>query len=190
MNTHSADSAQHTATNINAPADPLAASRQTLRDFGRHFDYDVSYLLELADASPEAFRAFEAAMPMARVQSAASTEALHIAKIAGMRAQDCGPCTELALKIAREAGVAETVIQGALHGGQGLDAEQRDLHDYARAVALNEEMDPALLPRLKARLGRAALAEIAVNLVGMRLYPTLKRALGHAKSCALFPALQ
>ncbi len=174
---------------ISAP-DPLAASRQALADFGRHYDYDVGYLLELADASPEAFRAFEAAMPMARVRKAAPVEALHIAKIAAMRAQDCGPCTELALKIAREAGVAEPVVQGALRGGKALDAAQRDIHDYARAVALNEDMDPALLSRLEARLGKAALAEIAVNLVGMRLYPTLKRALGHAKSCALIPALQ
>jgi hypothetical protein len=170
--------------------DSLAASRQALQEFGRHFDYDVSYLLELADASPDAFRAFEAAMPMSRVQKIAPIEAVQIAKIAGMRAQDCGPCTELCLKIAREAGVAEAVIQGALRGGKGLGAEQRDIHDYARAVALNEEMDPELLPRLEGRLGKAALAEIAVNLVGVRIYPTLKRALGHAKSCALIPALQ
>ncbi len=171
-------------------SDPLAASRQALQEFGRHFDYDVGYLLELADASPEAFRAFEAAMPMSRVQKVAPAETVQIAKIAGMRAQDCGPCTELCLKIAREAGVAEPVIQGALRGGEGLNAEQRDIHDYARAVALNEEMDPELLPRLEARLGKAALAEIAVNLVGMRIYPTLKRALGHAKSCSLIPALR
>lgn len=170
--------------------DPLAASRQALQEFGRHFDYDVSYLLELADASPEALRAFEAAMPMSRVRKVAPVEAVQIAKIAGMRAQDCGPCTELCLKIAREAGVTEMVIQGALRGGKGLNAEQRDIHDYARAVALNEEMDPELLPRLEARLGKAALAEIAVNLVGVRIYPTLKRALGHAKSCSFFPALQ
>ena len=124
------------------------------------------------------------------MQKVAQVEALHIAKIAGMRAQDCGPCTELSLKIAREAGVAEAVIQGALRGGKGLDAEQRDIHDYARAVALNEEMDPELLPRLEVRLGKAALAEIAVNLVGMRLYPTLKRALGHSQSCALIPSLR
>lgn len=171
-------------------SDSLADSRQALQEFGRHFDYDVGYLMELAEASPEAFRAFEAAMGMSRVRTVAPVEAVQIAKIAGMRAQDCGPCTELCLKIAREAGVEEAVIQGALRGGKGLNAEQRDIHDYARAVALNEEMDPELLPRIEARLGKAALAEIAVNLVGVRIYPTLKRALGHAKSCSFFPALQ
>jgi hypothetical protein len=176
--------------NTSSSSDPLAASREALLNFGRHFDYDVGYLLELADASPEAFRAFEAAMPMTRVRKFATAEDVHIAKIAGMRAQDCGPCTELSLKLAREDGVAEAVIQGALRGGKGLNAEQLEIHDYARAVALNEEMEPELMPRLEARLGKAALAEIAVNLVGIRIYPTLKRALGHAKSCALIPALQ
>src|SRR5690554_4143214 len=123
-------------------SDRRSRSRATLEDFGWHYGYDVSYLLELLDASPEAFFAFEAAMPMSRVKGEAPTEALHIAKIAAMRAQDCGLCTELSLKLAREAGVAETVIQAALRGGAGLTAEQREIHDYARAVALDENLDP------------------------------------------------
>lgn len=57
--------------------------------------------------------------------------------------------------------MAEEVIQGALRGGKGLNAEQRDVHDYARAVVLNEEMDPELLSRLRARVGEEALAETA-----------------------------
>lgn len=169
--------------------DSLQASRERIRDFGRHYDYDVSFLEELMEASPEAFRAFEAAMPMGRVRKAAPAEAVFIAKIAAMRAQDCGSCTELNVKMAREAGVAGPVIRGALWGGEGLNGEQRDLHDFGRFVALNEELPPDLLPRLKARWGDEVLAEITVNVVAMRLYPALKRALGHAKSCSLFPSL-
>lgn len=57
--------------------DPLQASRESIRDFGRHCDYDVGFLEELLmDASPEAFRAFEAAMPMGRVRKAAPMEAM------------------------------------------------------------------------------------------------------------------
>ena len=167
----------------------LEPSRKMLRGFGKHYDYDVGYLEELLDTSPEAFRAFEAAMPMARVKKEAPKEAIFIAKIAAMRAQDCGPCTELSLKMAREAGLEEPVIQGALRGGKGLTDEQREVHDYAVAVALNEELDPELLARLQERLGRAAVAEIAVNIIATKLYPTLKRALGHAQSCSIFPAL-
>lgn len=174
----------------NASTDNLKASREALRGFGRHYDYDVSYLEELMDASPGAFKVFEDAMAMGRYQKAAPVEFLSLAKIAAMRRQDCGPCTELGVKMARELGVPETVIQGALHGGKGLNAGQLDIYHYARGVAAGEELDPELLTRLQARHGKEVVAELAVAIVAMRLYPTLKRALGHAKSCSLVPSLR
>lgn len=169
--------------------DPLAAARQAIQAFGQHYDYDITYLEELMDASPGAFQVFEAAMGMGRFQKAAPEELLMLAKIAAMRVQDCGPCTLLGVKMAREKGLSETIIGGALHGGQGLNAEQRDVYDYAHGVAANEELDPELLPRLRARWGAEVVGELAVNIVSTRLYPTLKRALGHAQSCALIPEL-
>ena len=169
--------------------DKITAARQYLQAFGQQYDYDVSYLQELIDTSPGAFQAFEGAMSTGRFQKAAPTELLTIAKLTATRTEDCGPCTELGMKMAREAGVPEAIIQGAVHGGRGLSSEHLDIHHYARAVAGNEEMDPELLPRLEARWGREVMAELAVAIVGARVYPTLKRALGHAKSCALIPAL-
>ena len=132
------------------PSDKIAASRAALRGFGQHYDYDVSYMEELLDASPGAFAAFEAAMPMGQYRKEVPLHLLFIAKIAAMRQQDCGPCTELGMKIAREAQVPEAVIRGALHGGKGLNDEQLDVYHYARGVAANEELDPELLPRLQA----------------------------------------
>ncbi len=169
--------------------DDLEASRKMIRGFGEHYDYDTGYLEELMDASPVAWRAFEAAMPMARVQKAAPVELLMIAKLAAMHAQDCGPCTVLNVKMARGAKVPEEVIRAVLRGGEGLDAGRRDVFDYARAVALNMDMDEDLLPRLRDRLGAEVVAELAVNILAMKLYPTIKRALGHSESCALMPEL-
>jgi hypothetical protein len=169
--------------------DTLAASRQNIQAFGQHYDYDVSYLEELMDASPGAFQAFEAAMGMGRYQKSAPDELLMIAKIAAMRLQDCGPCTLLGVKMAREKGLPEALIQAALHQGKGLTPDQRDIYDYARGVTANVDLDPDLLPRLHARLGCEVVAEIALNIVSTQLYPTLKRALGHAQSCALIPEL-
>ncbi len=175
--------------NTATTTDPLAVSREAIRAFGQHYDYDVTYIEELMEMSPGAFHAFEAAMPLGQYQKAAPTELLTIARIAAMRVEDCGPCMELGIKIVREAGVSEHIIRGALHGGKGLNAELLDVYNYARAVAANEEMDSELLPRLKARWGGEVIAELAIAITGTRLYPTLKRALGHAKSCALFPSL-
>ena len=167
----------------------MAASREALRGFGKHYDYDVSYLEELLDSSPGAFLAFEAAMPMGQYRKTVPLDLLFVAKIAAMRQQDCGPCTELGMKIAREAQVPEGVIRGALQGGRGLNEEQLDVYHYARGVAANGELDPELLPRLQARWGKEVVAELALAIVATRLYPTLKRALGHAKSCSLMPEL-
>ncbi|HSI62082.1 MAG TPA: hypothetical protein VLE43_03160 [Candidatus Saccharimonadia bacterium] len=169
--------------------DKIAAAREGLRAFGQHYDYDVSYLEALMEASPGAFLAFEGAMNTGRYQKAAPTELLVIAKITALRTEDCGPCTELGIKMAREKGVSDAVLHGALHGGKGLSPEHLEIHQYAHAVTTNEEMDPDLLPRLEARWGREVMAEIGLAIVGARIYPTMKRALGYAKSCSLIPGL-
>lgn len=169
--------------------DRLRAARTSIHAFGLHYDYDVSYLEELMETSPGAFLAFEAAMGMGRYRQAAPLDLLTIAKLTASRVEDCGPCTLLGVKMAREAGVPEAVIQGALHGGKGLSAEQREVYDYARAVATNVAPDPALLHRIEQRWGREVIAELALGIVAARIYPTLKRGLGHAVSCALIPEL-
>lgn len=169
--------------------DKLAVSRERIRGFGAHYDYDVSYLEELMDVSPIAFQAFEGAMPMAQVRKAAPVEAILIAKLTAAQAEDCGPCLALGVKIAREAGLPDALIRGVLRGGEGLNAEQLDLLRYARGVAVNEGMDQEVFARVEARWSREVMAELAVNIIAMRMYPTMKRALGYAKSCALMPEL-
>ncbi|MEZ0389104.1 MAG: hypothetical protein ACAI34_18660 [Verrucomicrobium sp.] len=178
-----------TTSPIPTSTDPINASRQYLRAFGQHYDYDVSYVEELLEASPGAFQAFEGAMATGQYRKAAPLELLALVKLTATRVEDCGPCTLLGVKMAREAGVAETVIQGALHRGRGLPPEQLEVHQYAHAVAANEPLDPEFLSRLKSRLGAEVMAELAVAIVGARIYPTLKRAMGHASSCSLIPEL-
>lgn len=166
-----------------------SAARETIQSFGKHYDYDVSYLEEFMDASPGAFQAFAPVMPMGRYRKAAPVELIFIAKIAASRVEDCGPCLLLGVKMAREAGVSEAIIQGALHGGKGLSPEFKEVHEYAQAVAVNSERVTELLPRIEERWGREVVAELALAIVAVAVYPTLKRALGHAQSCALIPEL-
>lgn len=162
---------------------------EEIRKFGAHYDYDVSYLEALAEASPGAFEAFVQAMGLGRYRRKAPVDLLAIAKLVALRAEDCGPCTELNVKMAREAGVPEPVIRGALRRGEGLTPEQRDVYEYARAVAANSGMDPELLPRLQERYGHEVVAELAIAVVASRLYPTLKRGLGFDRSCSRVPSL-
>jgi AhpD family alkylhydroperoxidase len=173
----------------NTSTDKITASREAIRAFGRHYNYDVGYVEDLMDASPGAFAAYEAAMPMGQYQKASPTELLAIAKLATSQVEDCGPCLELGVKLARESKVTESVIRGTLRGGEGLSPEQLDVYRYARGVAENEDLDPELLPRLENRWGREVIAELAIAIVATRMYPALKRALGYAKRCSLMPEL-
>lgn len=170
--------------------DRNAAAKTALTGFSQHYNYDVTAMEELLEASPGAFHAFfGAAQTLGQFRGVAPKELLAIVKIATVRAEDCGPCLELALKMMAEEGVENPIIQGALHGGKGLSPEYLEVHDYARAVTLNQAMDPDCLPRLRKRWGEDVMAELAVTCLAAGLYPAIKRALGHAKSCSLFPAL-
>lgn len=167
----------------------LATSRENIQAFGKHYDYDVTYLLEFTDASPGAFQAFEPIMPMGRYRKAAPLELMTVVKLAASRVEDCGPCLLLGVKMAREAGVPEEIIRGALQGGKGLSPELKEAHDYARAVAVNSSAVAEMLPKLEQRWGQEVMAELALVIVAMATYPTLKRALGHAQSCSVIPEL-
>jgi hypothetical protein len=59
------------------------------------------------------------------------------------------------------------------------------LRCYAVAVAGGDTPDAADLEQLRERHGTAGLHEIGLNIAGTLLYPTIKRATGHAQSCAL-----
>jgi len=170
-------------------ADKIAAARQYIRAFEQHYDYDVSYMEALMDASPGVFQVYEVAMPMGQYQKAAPTELLTIVKLTTAQVEDCGPCLKLGIDMARENKVPEYIIHGALKGGKGLSAEQLDVYRYARSVAENIDLDPDLLPRLEERWGREVIAELAIAIVATRMYPALKRGLGYAKRCALMPDL-
>jgi hypothetical protein len=56
---------------------------------------------------------------------------------------------------------------------------------FGRVVCQN---DPMMLEKgaaIEARFGRKALVDLAMAVALARFYPTLKRALGHSKSCTL-----
>ena len=98
----------------NTSSDKITASREAIRAFAQHYNYDVGYVEALMDASPGAFSAYETAMPMGQYQKAAPTDLLMIAKLATTQVEDCGPCLELGVKIARESKVPESIIRGHL----------------------------------------------------------------------------
>lgn len=77
---------------------------ERIEAFGREFEYDVSYIRSIYDVSEAAFDAFAAAQGMSATREVLPADAHAVACVATMLEADCGPCTELNLRIAASTG--------------------------------------------------------------------------------------
>lgn len=165
-----------------AVAEP-AATRAWLREFGTKYQYDTGYMQQLLDLSPAAYDTFAAAMGMSGHRVHLPLDAHHVACISALMADDCGACTQLDVRMALEAGIDRELLRQLLEEPAKLPAALRMVHDYATHVVKQGNADPARVTALRAQYGDAAFAELAVNVLGVRIYPALRRALGAETAC-------
>ncbi len=154
-----------------------------LNAFGQAYGYDASYLIDLNRASPGAFEAFAASQPLGHYRSELSLEAHFVARITTMQAEDCGPCGQLNLLMAVEAGVDRELLEWLIHEPDRLPQELARVRAHVRQVLGQDPVDPEGVEALRASLGDAAFAELATAIVGSLIYPTLKRAMLASMSC-------
>lgn len=157
-----------------------------LSAFEEHYQYDATYLKELLRVHPEAYEAFSQFTAMANYRKVLTVEAHFVAKIATSVTEDCGPCTQLGVRKAREAGVSPEIIRGALQReGATLPDDLEVLRKYAVGVATNS-LEDGHLEKVRDYVGEEGLAELSLCIASVRVYPCMKRALGYAgKSCEL-----
>lgn len=162
--------------------DPVA-TRAWLREFGATHAYDTGYLEQLLELSPAAYGAFAAAMGMAEHRVHLPVDAHFVACISALLADDCGACTQLNLRMAVAAGVDRKILRQLLDDPSRLPPVLRLVHEHATQVVHGGNADAARTARLRAALGDEAFGELAVNILGCRIYPALRRALGAEVSC-------
>jgi len=163
----------------------IAAYRTEIDNFEAHYKYDSTYMRELLDHSPEGFAKFNSFMPLSSHIEKLKLEDYWVAKLAAMQVEDCGECLQLNVRMALEAGVPKTLVQAAIQGGRDLPDQLRDVYDYAKSVANHELVDNELMDRIEARFDKGALLEFGLCIATAKVFPTIKRALGYAKTCSL-----
>ncbi len=153
--------------------------------FERRWGYDAGYMRAVIRASPGGFIGFALGTRAADAR-AAPAEALFAARLAGVLAEDCGPCTQLAVDMALAHGVDPAVVRGVLAGDVAAMDESAGLAFRFARASLARDMDAAdpLRDEIVRRWGEKALVAIGLSLVAARMYPTLKYALGHGKACS------
>ena len=153
--------------------------------FELRWGYDASYMRHVLRANPVSFLKFAVVTGVAD-RRAAPPEALAAALLAGVLAEDCGPCAQLAVDIATADGVPPQVLHGILAGDQAAMGEAAAVTwRFAQAsLAHDLEAGEAARAAVAARWGDAGLVALSLTLMTGRMYPTLKYALGHGVACS------
>jgi alkylhydroperoxidase family enzyme len=152
------------------------------RQLGESLDW-MRHILRL---SLSGFRKVVRFTPMADHRAAAPRDVWHVARIAAIRHEDCGPCLQIIVNEALHDGVSPTIVRAVLGNDAGALGPRLDLaRRFAMAVAAHADEAEGLRQQLVVDVGEEALVDLALTIAGVRVYPTIKRALGYATSCRL-----
>jgi|SRR5579885_3247518 len=151
----------------------------------RKFGENVDYLRDIAMVSRAAVYKFALFLLFAKHRKAAPVNAYYLASIGALKHEDCGPCLQIAVNQALADGVSPELLRAAIAGGDALDEDHRLYLDFGRAVSANAPDAEELRRKVAEKLGPAAMVDLAIAIACARVFPALKRGLGHARSCSL-----
>jgi AhpD family alkylhydroperoxidase len=161
-------------------------SEAMIRYGERKLGVTLDYMREIAANAPASFRLLGRVSQIGQSLKPVDRHATHMAALGAAMHDDCGTCVQIHINLARQQGVAEDVLRRAVMGEAGsLPAPLAAAFRFGEAVAANDPEMHELRERLEADFGKRAVIEMAIAIAFARFYPTLKRALGHAKSCAV-----
>jgi hypothetical protein len=157
-----------------------------LRSFARRYDYDTGYMQAMWDESPAAFLKFSLLTPSSFHREAAPVEAYFASKLVGALSEDCGPCTQLVVNMAREAGMAHPQIEAVLRRDlAAMSPETRAGFLFADAVIRKLPEEDDAREAVRALWGTRGVIDLTLGMSVGRVYPMTKAGLGFAKECRL-----
>jgi hypothetical protein len=159
-------------------------ARRMLRAYGKRYGYDVSYLEMMLDDSPAAFFKFAPIMKASAHREAVPVDAAFAAKMVGALAEDCGPCTQLVVDMALEAGMPRDQVEAVLRRDPRAMNEATTLgFRFADAVVRKAAEDDEFRDVVRAQWGQKGVIDLTLALQMGRMFPMLKASLGYAKEC-------
>ncbi len=155
-----------------------------LTEFSERYDYDVSYMRHMLKVSPAAFSKFAKLTELSQHCEAAPKDALFAAKIVGAVAEDCGPCVQLVVNMAREAGMARNQIIAVLERDRTAMSEETVLgFQFADSVVRRSSSDDEVREAVQTQWGEAAVIDLTLAVQIGRVFPMVKAGLGFARTC-------
>ena len=148
------------------------------------YGVSMDYWRHISRVLPSALARLEAIGGQAALRTAAPVSAQFLACLGAVHAEDCGPCVQIYAREAVREGVNRAWVASALEGRLDELPEAEVLaFRFGQAVATGAEELDDLRGELVARLGEAAVVDLAIGAAAARFWPALKRGLGFASAC-------
>ncbi|MFO0697842.1 MAG: hypothetical protein U0236_01345 [Nitrospira sp.] len=151
----------------------------------------TGYITELGEASFSGFIKFVLFLPLAGHRGSTDSTLLHVARLVAFRHEDCGSCLQGAINVALDEGVAPSSIAAVLDGNHSTMPPAVSLIvRFTEGVLAMDSSECEPRQEILARYGVTTLAELSLAIASARVFPTVKRGLGHSVSCdAVKPAI-
>ena len=152
--------------------------------FGAHYDYDVSYLYDLIDLSPDAAAALNGFKEFYKYRGPAGGQAVWTgALLASTLEGDCGPCAQLVISMAMESGGDPDQIRACVEG-RATEAGKTGLgFRFAEMAIKGDAQADRLRAEIQSAYGSKAAVSCAFAAASGRVYPVIKRGIGHGAPC-------
>ena len=165
---------------MNALADRLIAQQEN------KLGAELGTLRAVAASSTAAFAKFGLAAPLLEHRKHVAPGPWHLARLAATRVQDCGTCVQIVVDAARADGVPADRLRSALAGElDALAPEEAAAWRYGEAVAGRSDAVADAVQAARRAFGDKGLAELALAVATVQLFPILKRGLGQDVACRL-----
>jgi hypothetical protein len=159
-------------------------ARRMLRATSKRYGYDTSYLDMMLKESPSAFFKFAPVMKAAGHREVIPVDASFAAKLVGALAEDCGPCIQLVVDMALEAGMPKDQIEAVLRRDPRAMNDATVLgYRFADAVVRRSQDDGEYRDAVRAEWGEKGVIDLTLALQMGRMFPMVKAGLGYAKEC-------
>ncbi|MCW5651945.1 MAG: hypothetical protein KIS62_19535 [Ramlibacter sp.] len=160
---------------------------KALTAFERRWSYAMDYARQIWRTRRMDFVRFNLATGLGGARGDLPLAPWHLARLAAVLHEDCGPCAQLVADMALAQGVPPVVLQAALTHDLGslarLDADAALAWDFVRAWTARRPHVEGLREQCQRRFGARGFQTLVLAAMGVRLYPQVKLALGYAQTC-------
>lgn len=158
--------------------------RRGARAFGRSYDYDVSYMLDVINTSAGAGMRLSAVPLISQYRGPKAAQQVWAGAVfASTLEGDCGPCAQLVVDMAIEAGVDPDALRSCFDGDPNLAGDVGLGFQFAMAAIRGDLDVDELQARIHAKYGQRAVISASFAAASGRFYPVFKRGLGYGHAC-------